>query len=242
MSYVHERHNSVATMTNFSLSGKHRVYRENPPIASGNLRAVSFEAATGNLLKNQMRDSELFLEARLEKSSHVMLRSDFDFTQIRTAVRARIPTIYRSHLLKPYLAVSILGGISSDEVPPQRLFSLESKLAEYAPFGVMRAAAVKEFSGDQMFSMHAEHNFRSIPFQALGISTRYEFVLFASTGRTWSVNRATSSFLPTNTAVRWYSEIGFGVGRLLEILRMDFTWRITPPQAYVVSLGTVNPF
>jgi len=240
--YSHEKHKSVTTNTNFALGGKDRSYRQNPHVADGLFRSVSMHLEIGNLLQSYLRDTQWYISSSIEHSSRDMLKSSFDFTQIRTVMHAKVPTMYRSHLLKPFLAILISGGISFHETPPQRLFTLESRLSDYAPFGVMHGAAVKEFSGDRFISMHLEHNFRSIPFQAVGISSRYEIILYASASRTWLVNRHTLSFLLANPTLNWYYEAGFGISRLLEVLRLDFTWRGTSPQACVVTLGTADLF
>ncbi len=72
----------------------------------------------------------------------------------------------------------------------QRAFDIETGSSGLGPFGVMRAMAVKEFGGNSYLAVNAEHNFRSLPFLALGIPFLYknniELILHGGVARTWN--------------------------------------------------------
>jgi hypothetical protein len=129
--------------------------------------------------------------------------------------------------------------MSGAEPPPQRYFHIESGLAGYGPFGVMRGLDPKTYAGVGYWALNVEHNFRSLPFLALDLPFLYEnnieFIVHGGAARTWS--RA-GVILPTTPGV--YYEAGFGVSRLFELLRADLTWRLTGPAGFRFTLATAN--
>jgi hypothetical protein len=117
----------------------------------------------------------------------------------------------------------------------------------------MRGLDVKEFNGDTYVALSLEHNFRTLPFLWLGIPFLYdngiEFMIHGGIARTWSANAAfyphppgSQEPLPPPTPVYrptggLYGEVGFGFGRIFQLLRTDLTWRATPPHRLVFTLG-----
>ena len=103
----------------------------------------------------------------------------------------------------------------------------------------MRAMGVKEFAGTSYVAFNVEQNFRTIPFLALGIPFLYnnnlEFLLHGGAAQTWKAGP-----LPLHTSDGWYYEVGFGIGRIFDILRADFTWRLTAPTGFAFSLGVAT--
>jgi hypothetical protein len=133
------------------------------------------------------------------------------------------------------------------------LFDLESASSNYAPFGVLKAMGVKEFSGTRFVALNVEHNFRSVPFLALGIPFLYEnnieFIAHAGFGQTWGAPRYQNNLLgqlalpisfPPNVTNGWYSEVGFGFSKVFDVLRADFTWRLSAPTRFRFTLGVGN--
>jgi hypothetical protein len=243
LAYRDETHKSSTVSTEFSLARRQRRFRENPPITEGVFRLISLDVETGNLFGSQQRRGfELSLRGEVEYSSQSFLQSGVDFTQYRMHVRGKIPTMYYGRLMKPYLAFMISGGLTTGTLVQQRILALESSLGEYAPFGVMQGIIPKEFSGSSFLAVTVEHNFRNVLFQSIGISTTFEAILYASAGRTWFSAIHAGVPLQARSTPGWYHEVGFGIGRLLQFFRMNFTWRLTPQQANVVTLGTIELF
>jgi hypothetical protein len=124
-------------------------------------------------------------------------------------------------------------GTSTGQLPPQRIFSLESRLSGVAQFGTLYGSDVKEFRGDKYVTFNLEHNFRNLPFILLGIPFLYkhniEFTTHASFAQMW---KGAAPVIPD-----WYSEAGIGLSRILDFLRADVTYRITEPKRFVFTLG-----
>jgi hypothetical protein len=157
--------------------------------------------------------------------------SDFNFTRYSFELSFQQPTFLTALLFAPRLSVRIAGGIVDGTSLPQRVSDLESRYSGTAPFGVLRAGRVKEFSGDRYLCVLAEHNFRSLPFHWLGISllekAGIELILTGGIARTW-VSSAARNQLPfaVSTTDGWYKEAGFGISGIVGLLRADFAWRL----------------
>ena len=152
--------------------------------------------------------------------------------------RAVGPGAFRSHFFAtfPALILKLSGGTTAGRLPPQRRFVPDSRASGYAPFGVLRGAYIKELAGNRYAMLNAEHNFRNVPFLWLNIPFLYrngiELIMHGSAAQTWDGNVSTSG--------GWYSDIGAGISRILDIFRFDVTYRIKKPAGLYFSLGTAG--
>jgi len=239
--YRSEKQTTVQNNTDFSLLARSRSFRENPPICEGNLRSVkvslglNYNILPVRFISDSLLGREMPLTISIEHSDAV-LGSDFDFTLCSAIFSMRQTTFLPSLLFAPYLNIRAAAGTSRGVLPPQRLFDLESRYSDIAPFGVLRGANVKEFTGDSYISIALEHNFRSIPFRLLGISfldeASIELLLSCAAGRTWlrdETKNGLKNVMPSEIQSMdgWYYEAGFGISRILAFFRVDFTWRLT---------------
>jgi hypothetical protein len=179
-------------------------------------------------------------EVELEHTDRDILSGTFDFTRLIVRGEARIETFASRLLFPPTFNLKLTAGFSNGTLPPQRLFSLESRYDGAGPFGVLRGADVKEFSGDRFVSLSAEHNFRSTPFLILGVPYLYErsieLILHGSVAQTWS-----SIPVPFGqTTGGWYSEAGIGVSRLFSLLRLDVSYRFMQPRGVYLTLAVAQ--
>jgi hypothetical protein len=234
--FVNEVHGSLPVATDYSLFSRSRTYRPNPSIPEGNLRSILLTMRYGEPPVPLNLITRNALDVSIEYSSPGFAGSSFDFTRYEAIATLTMPTFARSSLFNPGFTFRFAGGASSGTVPLQRAFTLESGSSGIGPFGVMRAMEVKEFGGTEYVACNVEHNFRSLPFLALGIPFLYEnsieLILHTGAARTW-----TRLPLPLAETGGWYAEAGFGVNRLLDLLRADFTWRLTGPTAFRFTLG-----
>ena len=239
LSFIDELQQSAPKRTDFSILYPSRRYRDNPSIAEGMLRSLRFDVHVGPgpvPLDLIARNS---LDISVEHSSHSVARSDFDFSRYSAVASLAITTFGSSYLFKHQLRIHAAAGTSTGMLPEQRVFDVETQSSGYAPFGVMRAMGVKEFAGTSYVAFNVEQNFRTIPFLALGIPFLYnnnlEFLLHGGAAQTWKAGP-----LPLHTSDGWYYEVGFGIGRIFDILRADFTWRLTAPTGFAFSLGVAT--
>lgn len=219
--------------TDFSIISGGNAYRPNPAINDGRLRALNFNLRIGDEPVPLDIAWQNYAEFSVEHSSPSISSSDFDYTRYRGSVTLGIVTFSKSLLFPPVLRVRLEGGTSRGALPLQRMFSPDTRASGCAPFGVLKAGSVKEFGGDRFVLAAVEHNFRSVPFLLLGVPSFYkngvEFIVHGAFAQTWMGNVSTSG--------GWYSEAGIGVSRILDMFRVDLTYRFKDPRAVYLSLS-----
>ncbi len=241
LGYTDETHSAMEKNTDFSIFFQSRSFRENPVIDEAHLRSFTLHAERKPSSSFFMLPTGFRWETSLEHTSPSLTGGDFDFTRFFATIQGRINTMYQRHALSPYLSYFIAGGISSGTIPVQRFFELDSDLSGFATVGTLRGIGTKEFAGDQFLQFSLEHNFRRIPFLALGIPFLYEmgleFLVHGSIARSWTrMIPETEYYLPRETG-GWYTEFGIGLGKIFELFRIDLTWRALKPQGFHVTFG-----
>ncbi len=237
--FASEYHSTARQSTDQSFFTLPRQYRPNPVITDGQLRSIRLDLRLGTneapfdiLPTNTLRVSA-------EHSPAGFAGSEFTFTRYDALASFVLPTFARSMLFSPQLRVRIGAGASSGTLPPQRWFDPQSGSSGYAPFGTMKAMQVRAYSGTGYVSVSAEHNFRTLPFLALGIPFLYErnleLVVHGGAVRTWG-----KEGLPLNTTDGWYAEAGIGLSRIFDILRMDLTWRFADPARLIFTMSVAQ--
>lgn len=238
-SFNHESHIASHQTTDYSLFYKSRSYRANPLAMEGKLRSLSLAMRLGDQPVPLDLVSKNALDFAVEYSSTGFAGSSFDFLRYHTVISLSFQTFGHRYLLPPGIRLRLAAGTATGTVPLQRTFFVESASSSFGPFGVMRAMHVQEFSGTQYVALTAEHNFRSLPFLALGIPFLYEnsieFIVHGGLAKSWN-----NSSLPLNPTGSLYTEVGFGISRIIDILRCDFTWRLSRPGEFRFTLGAAG--
>lgn len=246
MAYLSEEHTTAVQNTDYSLLRRSRPYRVNPVIDTGTMRSFTLQLqlgasdeALGIVTRSQLAVSMEFGTLDRQFSSS-------DFERYEVAGTLVFPTIGRRFLFPAQGRIRIAAGTSSGDLR-QRHFAVETASSGYSPFGTMKAMRVKEFVGGRYLAVNAEHNFRSLPFLALGIPFLYEnnieFIIHggAATVTRDKVVRIWDDVLYTRESP-WYYEAGFGISRIFEVLRADFTWRLSQERGFRFTLGVANLF
>lgn len=237
--YVAEEQRSAEQRTEYSLLSRSRAFRANPPVREGVLRAVRVEVRVGGPPVPLDLVTPDALDFQAEFSDPRLTSSDFRYTRYAVTGTLSVPTFGAGFLLRPHVRVRATAGGSSGALPPQRYFDVESRLSAFAPFGVLRTPGVKEYSGTSVVSVVVEQNFRSIPFLALGIPFLYEkgieLLLEGGAARTWTRDAAIM-----NAAPAWHTEAGFGISRILGLLRVDAVWRLSGSPGFFLSAGIAS--
>jgi hypothetical protein len=242
LEYRNEDQRSATITTDFSIFDRGKSFRPIPPIAEGTMRDIKAVVRYGEDEVPLGLVTQNSAEVEVEHSSPGFLASNFDFTRMIFRGEARITTFSSRLLFPPTLNIKLTAGASTGTLPPQRLFSLESRYDGLGPFGVLRTGSVKEFAGDRFVSLSIEHNFRSTPFLLLNIPYLYrnsiELIIHGSVAQMWS-----SSTLPFGkTTDGWYSEAGVGISRLFALLRADVSYRFMQPRGFYLTLGVAQIF
>ena len=120
----------------------------------------------------------------------------------------------------------------SGELPRWNSFYFETRSGFFSHQGYFRGLAPFEFLGNNLLSLNLEHNFYDLPTRILRIHFLDQFdlhwLLHAGIG---TLEFTGTSNFPVQTTVRKpYSEIGFGIGNILNVLQLEGTWRLTHKQ------------
>ena len=232
--YQDKNHSSVSRNTDFSIFSTARSYRENAAVINGRMRSGTFSAEidTRKFLSAGATDilieGEDYIRVRgdLEISDASAWKSDFSFVRVMALADIHLNTVGSG-----YLEIVMRGGVSSGELPPQRMFDLYGNAGGAYQRGTFMSLEAGEFAGDSMGLIWMEHNFRSWPLRLLGLRPRGKFDvdLLVHSTLGWCGIRDLNSDLTTwgaraTTGTHW--EVGVGISRLLTFLRLDLTWRM----------------
>jgi hypothetical protein len=173
----------------------------------------------------------------VEHSDKTTFGSEFQFTRYTSVSNLHLLT-FGSGSLDSYLRL----GYASGQLPPQRIFDLYGSTSDISLQGSLKTVAIKEFAGDRIATFAVEHNFASLPFRTIGLPLmeNVDFLITASAAWTGLSNESRlfqTVSLRTNRNV--LVEVGFGLGRLLTMFRLDFSWRLTERTGrnFAVTLG-----
>jgi hypothetical protein len=225
--------------SDFSLFYYGRRSRPNPSIKEGMLRSLTTKVRYGSDPFPLNLIAINYAEAEVEYSNSSILPSHSNF--VRTTIRTEyhFKTFFQRNMFAPTLSLKMAAGTLTGDLPPQRMYALESPLSRLAGLGSLRGVVVNEFAGDQQVTFSLEHNFRSIPFLWLNIPFLYknniEIITLVNCARVWTSSSVPSIYNHPTTG--WYSEAGIGISRILGLLRLDVTRRFTPPSGWVWTLG-----
>lgn len=243
--FRNEEHRTAFTNTNFAIFNSSSLFRDNPQIIEGTNRSFGFEL---NLNFHPYRRlTNLGFHIHTEISKPEILGSDYNFIRIYSSfnLRTRTLPLWR-------LDMRLSGGLITGEAPPQKFFSLESAVSNFATESAFRGMFVKEFYGDRYIALSMEHNFGEIipgVFRIPNIASfGIEFITLGNIGWTdFSRNTANYLFnkkidLPNSTSQTpegFYYEFGIALNRLLLFFRFDlvarFSQRTTPKIMFSIS-------
>ena len=240
-----ERHFSVEKTTDFDLLGEREPFRPNPPVAEGRLRAVELRLEAGEEELPLPVAGQRRLVLHVERSAPE-LGSDFDFTRIHAVLDWRFETLFRRRLLPNTLDVRLVAAITSGDVPPQRFSIIDSGGSLWKTYGTLRTLAHRPYEGEDAFAVFWEHNFRTVPFELLGLRglarRGWSLIVYGAHARTWlpDEKRAALSFVP-RVPRRFHHEVGVSLSGILGLFRLDFTRRLDVSD-FTVGVGVARVF
>jgi hypothetical protein len=222
-----ERHESLATTTDFSLWNDDEPFRPNPPVQEGQLNAIvlggsidgrgfdresleatyrrhQLEAPFGMFLDDQgSGDPDTFwrIDWTSEVSTPGALNSDFDFR--RHIVSGRVRSWVSAH---QEVAARVIGGWSGGVLPPQRQFGIGG-------IGSVHGYDFKQSIGTSMALVNLEYG--------VGWRAGPRLVGFLDIGRTAGLP---SSTIP-GAESPWLKGAGWAIG--LGPVRVDFGYKLT---------------
>ncbi len=240
LSGLSEREKSLAKNTEYSFFNRSDTYRDNPSIIEGRMSTLTLGATYATTVMPGIAKNAFSASASAEYSDP-SLYSDYSFTQFNMKLGGKISTMNYNLMFPPSLTVVLNAGTTAGHLPPQRYFSLASNVLFIGEHGTLRGVGGCEFYGDRYMVCSAEYNFRRAPFVLTGIKWLYEskleLILIAAAARTWFSDRVLQ--VPRFTVYDtgdWYYEAGIGLSNILDIFRVDLTYRFMQPREVVFTL------
>jgi hypothetical protein len=233
---VNQDEDPMPVATGYSLFSIDRPYRPNPAAVEGTRRSVGASVRFGP--ERVALDFVTYnnLELAVEHSSPSLVPSAFDYTRVSSLLTLTFPVFGTDLLLPASFRARVFAGKGFRDLPPQRLFSADTRLTFLAPFGVMRGGFIGEYAGDGLVSIVLEQNFRSLPFLALDLPFLYrngiELIAHGAFARAWNGS------VPTTDG--WHSEAGVGISRIFDLVRADVTYRFRGPERFYFTVGVAS--
>lgn len=233
--FNHENHISLSTTTAYDFLGEPDNFQINPPISEGTMHSV--DIITGYNLDEKYNfgvTGQKKVRLAIEHSSDA-LGSDFNFTRYTGLVTWSFPTFYQRRFLPNTLNINLKAGTYSGNLPPQKWGIVDGTIGSTAPFGVIKTISHRPYEGDQYLTISAEHNFRTIPFEILGlqplVNRNIGLIVFGGMAQT-RLNSSSSSipslYHPkTTNGTHW--EAGISFNGIFGLFRLDLATRLDQP-------------
>ncbi|NGP75292.1 carboxypeptidase-like regulatory domain-containing protein [Balneolaceae bacterium YR4-1] len=248
--YNSEEHSSLNTTTAYDILGRDNTPRVNPAIPEGRLHSLDIKAGYNlgesyNLGVTGLKRAGIYIEY-----SDDWLGSDFDFTRYTAGIDWSFNTFYKRRFLPNTLDLKLSAGTFSGTLPPQRYGITDVSKGIVSFFGALKTQRFQPYEGEQFLSLSAEHNFRTVPFEFLGIRPLVEreigIIVFGGVGKTWVSDERRqaleSSFgYSPNTTDGAHVEAGVSLNKVLGLFRIDFAQRLDEP-AFLITLGVARLF
>ena len=214
-------------------------FRPNPAINDGELRSLTASLAVGDGYKPFRFEPLRRIELRVEHSNPDLLGGDFTFTRYDVRFDGYLRTFFRNRPRPNGFAVRVFGGTSRGTLPVQRFGTVDGNLGTFGTFGVLRSLQNQPYEGERYLGVFWEHDFRTVPFEALGLRTLVErgtsLRLYGGHGRSWidTDRLPTLGFAPQYQDA-FHHEIGLSFTDIGGTpLRLDFTYRLDEPRFFV---------
>ena len=238
MTFTSEKQNSINELKYQGLIKINRLPRINSNIVEGTDNNINAKFVLGSDPTNIQPIPMDGLKVQMQISNPIFA-SDFNYKSFIFAGKVKTSTFYKELFIAPYLEFTVNAGYIAGDYGPQHLFSPGTALGFFSPPGMLKGVNPYTFAGNGMIVLQAEHNWRSIPFQSLGLDFISDLFLDAITGvsvaKTW--NESQYSIAPQQQKPYW--EVYAGISRILGLFRVDVSYNSFKNFSVTASLGVI---
>lgn len=240
LKYRYEDHSTIDYKTSYDLFANSNIQRLNSQINEGTLSSleVKLERGEGKEAFGVIGADNIMLS--IEQSAKVM-GSDWDFTRFKVDIFRRYNTFYKRRFIPNSLDLRLNAGTYIGDLPVQRNGALDAAFGYFAPFGGFKSKRYTPYEGSSYIALNIEHNFRSIPLEALGwrgaAKSGLSIITFAGIGRTW-ISSDQQQFFNSNVRFQpvstkdWHQEVGVSLSNIFSLIRVDLAYRVDDPGFY----------
>lgn len=246
-----EEHRSLSAVSAYDFLGKNNAVQFNPPIKDGRLLSLAVEGGYNLDEENALgvtgiKKIGIRTEHTLDTGSN-----DFKFSTWSVRTDWNFTTFYSRRLLPNTLDISVTGGTSTGSLPPQKMETVDAALGYFSPFGTLKTIRFRPYEGERYFSVMAEHNFRTIPFELVGaglpVKRNLGIIVFGGIAKAWIPGSRRQEilnryrYIPRTTGDGLHIETGISLNGILGLFRVDFAQRLDEP-AFLVNVSIARIF
>ncbi len=222
LDFKNETDHSLSNVTNYSLLFRKDTFPVNPAINDGLVHEISLQSNENFPLG--------FWEGSIREGitySNAAIGSYFNYltTEGRFSLEGKLGGWGKTWISATW------NDLLSGALPAQSLFFFEARNDIIAPRDVFRTLSPFEFEGDRTWTIQFEQNFYDLPTRALGIHMPGDLHWFGFANMAGaSLTDATQALLPApvqTLGTTPFTEAGFGIGNILNVIRFDAAWRLT---------------
>ncbi len=235
---VFEKQESLPELKYQSFFATNRVVRSNPQIVEGKDSKISINIMAGKSPHEYQPMLQDGLIAQFDFSNPV-LGSDFNYKRVRVISQFTTSTIYKELFSSPYFVFGFEGAAVLGDYGPQHTITPNTSLNVYSPFLTFKGLAPYEYVGDKLIAFHIEHNWRTIPYQAVGLDFLTNQNIDVMTGFSIFKMWNESSYFKNQSADKIYWEGYLSFGKILGAFRIDFSYNTNNNFVVRAGLSTV---
>ena len=246
-----EDHSSISKITDYDLLGNSFVRRENPGVREGHLGSFYTQVHWGDEEDSGGFAGKKSIRLYLEHSNPRFLDTDYRFTYYGGVVDWRFNTFFKRRLIPNTLDLRVQGQTTfSGGAPFQRFGAIDGSMEVFNAFGVLKTRTEGPYRGEDYLAVFWEHNFRTFPFELLGLQRLAEnglnLIAFGGHG---VAEIHHDSFRTPDEIVQltpfesngWHHEVGVSLSGLFSVLRIDFAKRLDAGGTYI-GISTARIF
>lgn len=205
-------------------------WRANPTIIDGSYQTATVSVQLGNVSSFGFTGKPQF-EVKLSGFYGEEYNRNIPFRSAEASIETILPLIPTGY--SPIsLRLQVAAGAASGDIPIQYQFRQKVQLIQATVFGNMASPSIGIYGGTDFFTTNAEINLTDVLWRSAGLplyeGRGIEIIAAGASGR-WRSYQSIG-YLPTNKD--WYSEVGFGLGRIptfisnVIFLRFDARWGV----------------
>ena len=234
INYNQEGQTTAYKNTNYSIRKKDVEFIANPEINDAYQRVfgVGFTLDPNEFRSIDWGDGDI---SRLRYSNYPILDFGFKFSGIGIFTstynyRSFSASIRGQNYFNRYINIryKIGGEIMNGDVPFQSLAYFKTNTGTLDIGMGFYALEYQQFLGDRLYYLNFNNNFGKLLWGGIPFMSNWNLVGFFNAGRNEISNSnyqlaAYKSFTVSNNI---YMEAGFGISRILDVIRIDFAWRL----------------
>ncbi|MFH1567860.1 MAG: DUF5686 family protein, partial [Gemmatimonadota bacterium] len=224
-----EEVSSVEASADRDLLWRRHRFRPNPATPEGTLREVTARVSVGGEYVPFGAAANRRAEVRVDHGAG-WLGSDRAYTRYQVAADWHVRTLWRRRWVPNALDLRGVAGTHTGDLPPERLMAVDVAMGPLSPFGALRAVHGHPYVGDRYAALFGEHNFRTTPFEYLGlwplVQRGFGVAVHGAAARTWMAaeRRQAAGYEPRLTEGT-HQEAGVSL-QAYHLFRVDYTRRL----------------